>query len=473
MALLWMLLLPFSSVAQTQTMTPSSESRLLIEQASKVANLFSDNPRERLRETLGEPEPDVPDADADSYRRLFSPGFLANVSSVQLTTIFTEYHQKYGVVDDVQLRRAENTTTGSFYFVFSEGFRIPVRTLSIESRPPHRITGLFFGPAEPVQRASSLDEITDRFAELPGHASFVVARTDSAGRSSVRLEEETQDDGALSMIASYQEKNSLAIGSAFKLYVLGALTADIEAGRRSWDDVIMLTEDARSFPSGFLHTWPGGSPLTLRTLATLMISQSDNTATDALIRELGRRAVEEMLEPMGHASPGQNTPFLTTREFFALKHDSTQADAYAAAAVEQKRQMLDGEIAQMSHEDISIQFASPNRIDTVEWFASGADLARALAWFTRDTDARTVAREILSVNEGVDFENDWTYVGFKGGSEPGVMSANVLLRSPNGPWYTLSVVQNNAEADIDPSSLFSLAKQAAQLVFEASTDRKD
>ena len=49
--------------------------------------------------------------------------------------------------------------------------------------------------------------------------------------------------------------------------------------------------------------WPKGAPVTLHTLATLMISISDNTATDQLIAIVGRDAIAEELRASGHAEP--------------------------------------------------------------------------------------------------------------------------------------------------------------------------
>ncbi|NMB11632.1 MAG: serine hydrolase [Firmicutes bacterium] len=47
--------------------------------------------------------------------------------------------------------------------------------------------------------------------------------------------------------------------------------------------VIELKSDYISLPSGMLQEWPVGSPITLHTLASLMSSISNNTATNALI----------------------------------------------------------------------------------------------------------------------------------------------------------------------------------------------
>ncbi len=60
--------------------------------------------------------------------------------------------------------------------------------------------------------------------------------------------------------------------------MLDALRSSIDSGDHAWDEVVTLAAGRKSLGSGILQTWPDGSPLTLHTLATLMISRSDNTA---------------------------------------------------------------------------------------------------------------------------------------------------------------------------------------------------
>ncbi len=429
---------PVRSVRAQAPSAPSAEGDAPVErQAEAVATLFRENP---------EPE--------GGYEALFAPGFLSQVPEAQLTGIFAQYFSQYGAVTEVQPREIGSRTRGTFYFIFEEGYRVPA-TLAVGEAPPHHVVGFYIGVAEPVAQAGSLAEVTEELAALPGEVSFLLA--------------EIEEDGMLEPLAAHRASEPEGIGSAFKLYVLGALVRQIEAGQRSWSDVVRLEEAARSLPSGFLQTWPAGAPLTLHTLATLMISRSDNTATDLLLRTLGRRSVEAAQAAMGHARPTLNEPFFTTRELFVLKNDSTLADRYLAADEAGRRALLEGEVAAVAREDI-LPFATPTRIETLEWFASARDLARAMAWFrrgteARDTEARTAAREILSVNPGLGFDEEaWTYVGFKGGSEPGVVNTTFLLHAADGTWYALSASWNNPEAAVDQARFFSLVKQAVRQV---------
>jgi hypothetical protein len=423
-----------ASPAAAQAPT-DADPRPVVQQARAVADLFRAEPTQGLE---------------DGYASLFTQGFLNQVPAAQLTGLFTRYHAQYGSVTDVEPRSIENPTTGRFDLLFEKGFRVPIRSIQVEATPPHRIAGLRLGAAERVEQIPSLSALADSVAALPGTSSFLLAELGGAG--------------ALDPLASHRPDSAQAIGSAFKLYVLGALVQAVEAGDRAWSDVVRLRDADRSLPSGFLQEWPTDAPLTLHSLAALMISRSDNTATDLLMRVLGRQTVEATQAAMGHAASARNKPFLTTRELFALKSDSALAARYVDAPTPEQRALLREEVAALDRGTFAPP-ASPTRIGTLEWFASARDLARALAWFRADGAARATARAILAINPGLDLGDRWTYVGFKGGSEPGVVSTNFLLHDgANDRWYTLTLAQNDPEADVDQSRFFALVKQAARLV---------
>lgn len=129
----------------------------------------------------------------------------------------------------------------------------------------------------------SLEQIVQKIRALPGQTSLLVRGNQE--------------------IVAYNADQPLAVGSAFKLLVLQALRQQIQAGQHQWDEVVRLKPEWKSLPSGLLQTWPSGTPITLQSLATLMISLSENTATDALIDIVGRETLEELFP--------RNQPFLT------------------------------------------------------------------------------------------------------------------------------------------------------------------
>lgn len=230
------------------------------------------------------------------------------------------------------------------------------------------------------------------------------------------------------------------LGSMFKLYVLGAVASAVRAGRLSWEQRVALTAGLRSIPSGSLQIEPAGSRYTVAQLAELMISSSDNTAADELAALVGRAAVEAQVRlTSAHAS--LNVPFLRTRELAALKFAGypRYADAYLARSPRARLSYLRnvvGRIPLSAIEPTAADLASPRDIDTIEWFASPADLCAQFSRLYRDAgrgDLRPVSLA-MSVNDGgIGLPSSaWPLVWFKGGSETGVLTLGYLARSAAG-----------------------------------------
>lgn len=221
----------------------------------------------------------------------------------------------------------------------------------------------------------------------------------------------------------------LPIGSNFKLWILGALSLQVEAGRLDWEQMVGIQDAYRSVPGGDLRYVRAGTRFTLRYLAERMIQKSDNTATDHMLFLAGRENVEQAMATMGHSDPACNVPLLSTRELTMLKfaYPHQQLDAYYAASVDERRRILAEEIAAIPYEALTdLDQTEPIEIDRVEWFATRDDLARTMAWLLVESQKpglRQVA-EILSLETPLPFDGEtWPYVGYKSGSELGVLSA--------------------------------------------------
>src|SRR5262249_60292082 len=137
-----------------------------------------------------------------------------------------------------------------------------------------RMEGFFLGTA--VSKSSSLEDIADELKTFSGETAFLVARL---------------NNDSITPLISLNAGRELAIGSAFKLYILSELAREVNAKERKLSDVVTLDDRAVSRPSGTLQTWPHGSPLTLHTLAAFMISIRDNTAAAQLFCTLARERV--------------------------------------------------------------------------------------------------------------------------------------------------------------------------------------
>src|SRR5688572_16723926 len=93
-------------------------------------------------------------------------------------------------------------------------------------------------------------------------------------------------DLATGQSITFNEAEPFPAASIIKLSILWAFFEQVEAGRLSATERVSLTTDAQVGGSGVLYTLAAGLNLTLQDLATLMITVSDNTATNILIDRL-------------------------------------------------------------------------------------------------------------------------------------------------------------------------------------------
>lgn len=386
------------------------------------------------------------------YDKTFAPSFLAQVPAPRLTAIFADYFSKLGRCTQAKQTTPLSAYAGRFELTFEKGYTVPA-TLGIDADEPRLLNSMLLGVQ--IRNSATLDEIVNELKTLPGETSLLIVSLDK--------------DGTRPIVA-YNADREMAIGSAFKLYILSELVREVGARARRWADVVPLDGKMLSLPSGMLQSWPAGSPVTLHTLASLMISISDNTAADELLMTLGRKRVEAILAGTGHSKPELNVPFLSTLEMFKLKGEPTgqAATAYLALDAKGRRAFLADTIAKVKNEDAKpFQDGKPAYVDKIEWFASATDMCRVMNWLRQQTEADKTARQILAINPGSGLSiprDKWQYVGFKGGSEPGVLNMTYLLQSTEGDWYALCVGWNNKQAPLQNEKLFALLQQMLKLI---------
>jgi len=277
-------------------------------------------------------------------------------------------------------------------------------------------------------------------------------------------------NGRLKTVHALNPNRVGAIGSSFKLYVLGALGQAIEDGKASWQEKLAIRAAWKSIPSGQMQNEPAGKRFPLLRYAQLMIAISDNTATDHLIRRLGRREVEKELVRFGNHSVERNIPFLTTREGTILKVNAPASltDAYARAGSKERSRLLK-RVDALPLSIVGIDWNGPRLIDKIEWFASPADLGRAQVRLQQLAcrPGLTPIRSILAKNPGVPLDaKTWRYAAYKGGSESGVLAFSWYLERRDGRAFVLAIVLNDSrrELDNDLISPVSIAQGAMALL---------
>lgn len=303
-----------------------------------------------------------------------------------------------------------------------------------------RIGALLFDAPVDLEsdRPQSWEAVEASVAALAPRSNFLVARVEG---------------GDCTPLHGAASDERLALGSAFKLYVLAELSRQIEAGTLGWETTIVVRDELKSLPSGLLQDQPAGTEVSVLDVATPMIAISDNTATDHLIDRLGRENIEAAQSTFGHGAPERNIPFLSTRELFLFKLAVSDADveAYLAADVPAKRAFLGTLAAQAPSLTEAAAWVEPRRIDELEWFASPEELCRLMAAL----DVRSALpglgpiAEVLSRNPGLPIDAAaFPYIAFKGGSEPGVMNLTWLVHAQSGSRYFVSIGLNDPSAPI-------------------------
>lgn len=388
------------------------------------------------------------DLDAGEYEERFSSGFRREVSPESFERQ-TEQLRAIGPFTReavVELRPGAVVAT----LVAEGGDRWRVE-LVVDA--DGRIAGLVARPDPSREdRPSTVGEAADRLEEL-GDAALLAATVDERG--TCRPIHERNADA------------QVPIGSLFKLYVLGALADAVAAGDLAWEQELTLRAADRSIGVGGLADRPDGARVTVREVAELMIAMSDNTATDLLMRTVGRVAVERALIDYGHAEPGRNIPFPTTREMTLLKLDAAAARRWLEGDVAARRAVLEG-LAEgdLDADRAMAAFSSPRRPDVLEWFASPRDLCRVLValWAGAEDPKLAPVADILTANPGQpDVAGRWARIAFKGGSEPGLVAAAWLVET-GGSRAVLAASVLDPAAPIDPVEALLLMAAARDLL---------
>ncbi|MBS3813067.1 serine hydrolase [Candidatus Bipolaricaulota bacterium] len=349
---------------------------------------------------------------------LFADSFLDKVPIYNINEIVTRYTRVLGKLLEVRGERPQYT------LVFETGSAPSQIALDQEGK----IAGIWLGNW--TLKSDTLEKLVEELKGLDGTVSLYISR------EGIEL-------------FSLNGEREMAVGSSFKLYVLDTLYET--TSREDREEVIHLTYKHRSLPSGILQDWPTGDPVTVKTLANLMISQSDNTATDHLIELVGRDYLAENTNQ-------KNRPFLTTVDVFNLKYGPKDLrEKYVNVGKEKKREILNGfEGLEVSVSDVKNE---PTLIGQIEWFFSTKELAEVI-YDIRDTSE-------IFINPGLTTKGDWYRAGYKGGSEPGVLQYTHLLQvEESSPVYVVSLTVNNPEGGVSTDKVTEIATRIISLVRE-------
>ena len=382
-----------------------------------------------------------------AFADYFAPSFQTAVPEAQFKAITASLIGQYGQPLRVDKAASTDGRSGTVLLRFEKG--VGTIMLDIAATGDHRVTGLRLTGF--VMTDDSYDRIAAELAALPGNTGFLVAELSETG---------------IHPLASAHADEQFAVGSVFKLYILDELAAQVAAAKRRWSDVVPLSHF--SFSSAATANWPKDTPVTLQTLANWMISVSDNGAADTLIHLIGREKIEARMRAAGHSDPSRNMPFLTTVEAFALKgnnFDDLRARFIKSDDAAQ-RKVIDDHRDRLTLANVDgISFAAaPRFIGDLEWFASPGDIARLMVDLRRRNSEPMMAAMAINNGVGPVAAEPWRYLGYKGGSENGVLSMSLLgQRKADGKWFVVTASWNNPDANLASDRLVGLVTRLLAL----------
>lgn len=355
----------------------------------------------------------------DNLVQMFASDFIKAIPEKEIARIIQVYLSSLGPYVSVDQDKTP------FVLHFDKGSAPSTIGFNSEGK----INSLWFGA--PSLETDSLEEVMSQFKKVEGKVSVCLMKNN------------------VDLLIDLNAAEPMAVGSSFKLYILKALEQQVKAGKRSWTDLIKIDEKFKSFPSGILHDWPSGTSLTLESMAALMISISDNTATDHLFHLIGREELTKIF-------PRSYNPAFCTLDMFKLKiFYPESAQKFITADIAGKIEILDRlkdiNVSQIASAAVITKWSKPIMIDSLEWFISARDLC--------DTIFHLKESSLIKINpaRGLVDEKEWQTVGFKGGSEPGVLNYTWVLQPLNSDdYYCLSCTVNNS-IDADKTTDFDLA----------------
>lgn len=382
------------------------------------------------------------------YKAYFSPHFINQIPEEAFHSLISDLNGAIGVCQSAE--KVSTTTNEGTYKFITPSTRYVTLWFSLDE--DNLINGLLLkGVAFPDVVIDSWNAAKLYAQSLPGLTSITIQNFSQKTLS--------DKDGT--------ERQPL--GSGFKLYVLGAVTDLVKNGSLNWNETFPIRADWKSLPSGIMQTWADGKPVPLKTYAEYMIKISDNTAADHLIHIAGRNAVEAELSEMGNHFQNLNSPFLMTSEMFKLKWAApiSLIHSYLNGDKAVRRTLLENEIDPISLAKVGtngVPMDKPAFTRSIEWFGSTNDLCEAMKSLKEKNSPEVL--DVLSKNVpllNLGAGSPWSYGGYKGGSEPGVLTMTYLLQNKNSQWGCVSMAWNNENQNVSQWIFFDFTSKVLKL----------
>lgn len=375
------------------------------------------------------------------YEDNFSQSFIGAVKYEVLVSILSDVYNDSGSCKEARL-----VTQADSWSKFKLITQAADQRFIISIDEKGLISGLqYLGRSEPLAKVVDEASIKNELSKFGGFSSLVV-----------------KDFSKPNPILEINSNARMALGSEFKLYVLNYLDQQILKSKLSWSDKLKIQEGIKSLPSGVMQKYPDGTEFSLDQFAGLMISKSDNTATDHLINLLGKENIESSMVGF-NSFTSESFPFLTTMDLFRIRTlEAAQVDQYLTLSTEQKRNFLNSLKQTLNRADVVSKLATwdqPKDIQKIEWYANVNDICSVVQNIQSQATSDKKILDILSINipfVWIEDDPNFEYVGYKGGSEPGVLTMTFLVKTKNHKWGCISMGINNDKQSLDESRVADL-----------------
>jgi len=364
----------------------------------------------------------------EDFSNNFSDLFKKYISEEKIKLVFKELRNKYGNIvgyKTIDLNKG----------IFEIEFEKVILTLSI-TLDGGKINSLYF--SNPTTKNN-----------------FSIANLNEINSEKSILIKNLNDN---KIIFEFNKELPLEISSLFKLYLLmGVLEKENDLSK-----IIKINENYYSIPPSILYYFPKNSLVTLYTYLFLMISQSDNTATDHIISFVGEDKIPLLLKKYGNLNYEMNIPFLYTSDIFRIFYSTENLKSYLNSNAGDKQLILkklrnDKEINNIiTNRDLKkmedVLLKNNDYHTKIGWFASASDICRFFEYAIKSKEIKTI-KEILAANTEIsvnslisdDIKEKYKYIGGKLGSKFGVVSVGFLITTKKDTPYCFSAIFNSKE----------------------------
>ncbi len=295
----------------------------------------------------------------------------------------------------------------------------------------------------------TLPQAVTKFTTLAAQTGIFVGRINSANQC-VSLDSRNQ--------------NSLFnTASIFKTWVLGGVARAVQYEQLAGTNSVLL-DGTKNVAGSVLTSAPNGTAFNVNDLTTLMMGNSDNTATDIMHGLAGRGLVDQIFTDFNMAQPNLMTPLLGISETFHLVANvsAPNRQAYLSGTESFQQNFLQTDLIPRGR-FTGGAISDTTQLNTATWKATPVDICNAFAALRRfpekSTSLRLIDRAFGAQAAQPFVRNAWNRVWYKGGS----------LASTSNNFHVLTHAWLLEDQGRDPYVLVVMANDPAGLILGNTT----